>query len=278
MKKSNIDYKTKKYSNPFFGNRRKRHSRLSAFFLRGRVIIFSIFALTAGIIWFFFFSSVFSIKLIDIRGAGRVSAADMEAEIWKQADKRWMILGSQRNIFLFDGEELAAGLRNGYYPANLSVKKKFPATIIVNLEEKDCVVIWREGENDYCLDAAGGTIFSASLSTIPETDCPLIRNFGDISAPPAPKTDSNIISYAVKLREELKDDKYGFKLEYFIVDNELNSLKVAIAKGPKIYFNTKEDAGGQLARLVVLKEKTLKDDFMKKEYIDLRYGDKVYYK
>lgn len=279
MKRRGFDYKAKKYSNPFFGNGRRNYSRPITFFFRPRVIIFFVLAFAGGVVWLFFFSPVFSVKSIDIQGAGRVSAAELKIEIWKQTNKKRMLLGSQGNIFLFNSRELSLRLQNEYNLANLSVKKKLFSTITVNLKEKDCAVIWRESENDYCLDSNGNEIFSAPLGTIIQTDCPLIHNLGNVRESNAPKTESKIISYASKLRDELKSDKYGIKLGYFIVDdNEPNSLMVVIANGPKIYFNTGEDMNEQLTRLAVLKEKTLKDDFIKKEYIDLRYGNKVYYK
>jgi len=48
--------------------------------------------------------------------------------------------------------------------------------------------------------------------------------------------------------------------------------------GPKIFFNTEEGIDKQINKLLVIKNEKLKDDFNGKEYIDLRYGDRVYYR
>jgi hypothetical protein len=53
---------------------------------------------------------------------------------------------------------------------------------------------------------------------------------------------------------------------------------MAVKGGPFIFFNIKDDIDKQLAKLVLIRDKELMDNFNKKTYIDLRYGDKVYYK
>ena len=52
-----------------------------------------------------------------------------------------------------------------------------------------------------------------------------------------------------------------------------------INNGPEIFFNIEEDLGAQFKKLEVLISEKLKGDRLKKlEYIDLRFGEKVYYK
>ncbi len=51
-----------------------------------------------------------------------------------------------------------------------------------------------------------------------------------------------------------------------------------ILDGPAVYFNTEKDINAQIAKLLIITDKKLKDNFKNKKYIDLRYGDRVYYR
>jgi hypothetical protein len=48
--------------------------------------------------------------------------------------------------------------------------------------------------------------------------------------------------------------------------------------GPAVYFNIEEDIDKQINKLIIIKNEKIKKDFNKKTYIDLRYGDRVYYR
>ena len=62
-------------------------------------------------------------------------------------------------------------------------------------------------------------------------------------------------------------------------ESKLNfEQKEECQNGPMIYFNLQEDIEKQVTKLLVLMNEKLKNNLGEKEYIDLRYGDKVYYK
>jgi hypothetical protein len=48
--------------------------------------------------------------------------------------------------------------------------------------------------------------------------------------------------------------------------------------GPKVYFNIKNDLDKQVKKLAVIKCEKPEAEFKVLEYIDLRYGDRVYFK
>ena len=67
------------------------------------------------------------------------------------------------------------------------------------------------------------------------------------------------------------------KIDRFIVDST-DTLKVILVDGPYVMFDLTKDLEKQISKLSVLKDQKLKSDFFNKEYIDLRYGDRVYYR
>ena len=64
--------------------------------------------------------------------------------------------------------------------------------------------------------------------------------------------------------------------EKFIIDQELNSLTVKFKDGPAALFNIKNDAGEQVADLALVKREKIRDNFNKTNYIDLRYGNRIF--
>ena len=98
----------------------------------------------------------------------------------------------------------------------------------------------------------------------------LIRSDGKI------KLSENYLAFIFNLNGELK--LYNFKLDRFIIaDQYYNSVFAKIADGPQIYFNVNNDIKGQLDNLMLVKNNKIKDNFNRLEYIDLRYGDKIYF-
>jgi hypothetical protein len=80
------------------------------------------------------------------------------------------------------------------------------------------------------------------------------------------------------LFNEFKDKNHGFAIERFILDKDINTVKMAVLDGPKIYFNPEETVARQAARLDLIIKEKLKDTFKSKEYINLRYGNNIYIK
>ncbi|NCT54525.1 FtsQ-type POTRA domain-containing protein [Candidatus Falkowbacteria bacterium] len=98
----------------------------------------------------------------------------------------------------------------------------------------------------------------------------LIRSDGKI------KLSEKYLAFIFNLNGELK--LYNFQLDRFIIaDQYYNSVFAKILDGPQIYFNVNNEIKGQLDNLMLVKNNKIKDNFNRLEYIDLRYGDKIYF-
>ena len=280
-KRKKFDYSKKKYSNPFFQSKRriKINTYAPAWSWRVKLIIIIIVMAVLGFIWFFYSSSFFNIKSVTISGNNRIQSFEIEELFWEQADKRRFLLGSQRNINLFNENKFINTLNQLYNFENLSVKKNLPGDVIVSLEEKNYSLIWLESDNYYYIDESGSIISQIDLLEIKQKNYPLIENRGEIKVfEKNIKIDVVELNFIVKLFNEFKKDYKNYKIDRFILDNDINTIKLALIDGPLIYFNTKEDVNKQTDKLSVIINEKLKDNFLNKIYIDLRYGDRVYYR
>ena len=274
-----IDYSAKKYSNPFFRRKKTRAYSLSfRFNWRIRLIFLFILAIIFGLAWFFFFSSYFKIKAIEARGGERISARALEDLAWEQTEERRFLLGSQKNINLFNKNELAEYLKEKYSLENITINRDWPDKIIINIQERDYSLIWLEAEKYYFIDNEGYIISEADPIQINQKDYPLIENKGKSKVfEKKVEAKSDDLSYAIKLFNEFKNNYKSFEIDRFIIDDDANTVKLSLINGPQLYFNTTADMNEQISKLIIFIDRKLKDSFKNKNHIDLRFGDRVYY-
>jgi len=274
-----IDYHKKKYSNPYFRRQRRKKIKIKPWSWRTKLIIFEIIIVAVSLIWFFCFSNIFTVDNINVSGAERISAKSIKELSWQQTRRRRFLFGSQSRLVLFNKNLLIKTLNRQYCLDSLAVKKKFPGTLIIEFKEKAYLAIWHELDSYYYIDGEGNIISEVGPLEIQQKDYPLIDNRGEGRVAGKKLNDSGEdISYAIKLFEEFKNNRHGFKIERFILENENNTIKMAIEQGPVIHFDTREEIEKQATKLQTIINEKLKDDFKQKEYIDLRFGDRVYYR
>ncbi|NCO79881.1 hypothetical protein CO116_03770 [Candidatus Falkowbacteria bacterium CG_4_9_14_3_um_filter_38_19] len=266
----------KTYANPYFQKQKPRITKAPIYSFGFKLIIFIIFATIIGLSWFLFFSATFNIKEISVIGALKISNTEIEDLCWQQTQATF---GRQKNIFLFNKNGLADLINEKYNFDNLKIKKKLPNKIVISFTEKQQAIIWREAEKYYYADNLGNIISEVNPLNISQKNYPLIDNNLE---PKIVDKKINItpekINYILNLFAEFKDKKHGFDVDRFILDNEETTIKMAVINGPTIYFNIKDDLAKQVDKLTVMIEQKLKTDFNQKTYLELRYGDRVYYR
>lgn len=275
-----VDYHNKKYSNPFFQQRKKRRARRLDWssLRRKKILVFAICLVIIGLGWLFFFSNIFKINKISVAGAQKVSSGEIEGLAREQAKEKRFLFGRQTNLFLFKKNKLIKTLKERYMFDNLEVEKKMPGALLINVREKSYAFIWREDDKYYYCDIDGYIMDEINPLEIKGKKYPLIENQGqgklrDIEV----DVDKKYIDYIMGLFNDLGGNAQ-YPIEKFILDNEIDTVKLQIAAGPQIFFNINEDRNKQIEKLNIIKKEKLKDDFNKKSYIDLRYGDRVYYR
>lgn len=279
-RRKKIRYSTKNYSNPFFQKKRKRKVRLSnEVSLKLKLIFFIVLVIGLFLGWLLLYSNYFTVTAITSTGEGKIETSKITDTAWKQIENNMFILWPQKNIFLFNTTLLRESLEKKYSFEYLDIKKKFPNQITINYKEKSHSLIWQNGENYYYADVNGAVISETNLLEIEYKDYPLIKNLAGYRIEENHlNVDSRYLEAAIKLFSELKKHELDFTVDRFILDNEVNTLKVQTLNGPQIYFNINDDLAKQINKLLIVKREKIKDNFNNKTYIDLRIGDSVYYR
>jgi len=270
--------------NPYFTKR--RNDKIQVFGIknilariptRGWFWIFLTLLIISGLIWLLFFSSVFTIKYVEVKNANLTSSASIEADVFNQTDTKRVFIFSQNRLFVFSSRSLRTALIDKYSLQDVKVIKKLPSTLIIELTERQAAAVWFEADQYLLLDASGHIISTSSATT--NLGLPLIRNNG------LPKinnqqveVDPSVIASAKQVFEDFPPRFSWITIKEMDTNNEDQTLILAANKGPLIYFNTTDNIDQQLVRLDTLLRSDVRARFAKLSYIDLRFGDKLYYK
>ncbi|MDD4901839.1 MAG: FtsQ-type POTRA domain-containing protein [Patescibacteria group bacterium] len=270
-----IDYHEKKLENPFY---RRRERIMSFAGVKGKLIIGFIVLVLIFIIWFVFISHFWGIKKISISGVDQMSDADVRGLISEQMRANHFLLFPQSNLLFFSKNKFEATLQKKYHFQKIDVEKEWPDSLSIDIVNKPLACIWREGDKYYYADTDGYAVQEISPLDLKDNKYPLIVNqstqrmYGNRIA-----VDPSYLNFTASLYDKFAKQMPGISIDHFIVDDDLDTIKLLTPEGLKIIFNTKDDVGKQLNNLLILKDQKLKDDFAKQKMIDLRFGDKIYY-
>ncbi len=270
---------TKNYSNPFFEKKKKRSQRNNkpVFSIKIKIIISIFLFCLFFLLWFLFYSNYFAIKTIEGRGAGRIDPRNIEKIAWSQISDSDFILWQQKNIFIFNKKELIKTLNLKFSFNDIIITKKLPDKIIIKFDEKQYSLVWLEKGIYYYIDAHGYVVDRIG-DTSEEKDYPLIQNNTSFFiASNRISIDIKFLDYIFLLIDKIKNYN-DLIIDRFLIDNNSNTLKVQIENGPQLFFDINSDIDKQLNKIITLKNEILKEDFYKKEYIDVRIGDRVYHR
>jgi cell division protein FtsQ len=228
----------------------------------------------SGVVFYFFvFFPFFQIKEIRIHGDQKVPTDDLRKEVDFSIPRNfWKI--SSRSIFLVNSRRIKTEILEEFPQiSKLILKRDFPNTLILEIEERKSVATYCDNQTCFLIDKTGvifeNIVESSSLKIIdnrPESEFSLGEQvLGE-------KVLSSIIEIEKKLKERV-DINIG---EFVVISEERLSAKTD--ERWDIYFDLKGDLSWQIEKLIVVLENEIPSEKRGNlEYIDLRFT-RVYYK
>jgi cell division protein FtsQ len=241
------------------------------------VILILIFC--GGIFYLICFASIFQIKEIKISGNEKIPSENISSLVEEKTIKKFLFLES-RSIFLANFKEMKKNILEKFPQIwQVSLKRGFPNTIFIQIEERKPVAIFCQDENNFLIDKEG--IIFEKLNNIENPvniGYPTVRlqnltlkgnlNLGEKAI------EKELLSKILEINSKLNENLKIQIVEASIVSEE--RLNVKTSEGWEVYFNLKEDLNWQLTKLsLVLKERIPPEKRGNLKYIDLRFG-KIY--
>lgn len=295
------DWHRSEFNNPFFIKSRAINLKSYLFFL-----LFS--AIIAASCYFFLIFGYWKINSIVIETQNQTYHDRIQKIVDDALNSRVLKVFNGANYFLFNSENVKTKIENELLVENLEIQKKMPNKIIVNFNEIKPSYVWIQGGKFYNVDE-NGLVLDEIISVQQNIDnSDEHTNIGDENEFNLEKikkflqnSDANLklaIIYNesganIKSREFVKDknvfqmvndlnvkitQKAGINIVLYKINTDnFKKIEVITESGWKIFFNPGTDLVQQYENLYSLMQKTFKE-IKPSEYIDLRYGNKVYYK
>lgn len=184
------------------------------------------------------------------------------------------------NYFTFKTGRLAAELNQASALASFAVSKKFPRTLVIQIEERLGRLLWVSLEQFYVLEAEG--LISGLINQAEALSANLPRIY-DLSNTPVVAGQTRINQQQLNLIMEVSINLKNYDLpqieqDYFKVDSaQANYIKIVTKKGFELHLNYLNSFDSQIKKL----KKSLasgKIDLNNIHYINLRIENQVIYR
>jgi cell division septal protein FtsQ len=264
------EYGTHRYRNPYF-KKDKKISKIKTLSLVSCSIVFLF-----STVYLVFFCGFFDVRSVSIAGIEKIQKKDIETVINKYLNTKKGFIFKNKNFFVYDNDALRKAITDNFGLTEIQIKREVKSLQIV-IQERISNLIWRTGDKNFLVDINGIVMQEISSNDYDGMDLPIFVDFDAITV----NTGNNVLT---KNEITAVFDFYNMigELGIQILTTNINRvagkwMSAATNKGYDIYFDAFGDIRKQADNLKILIEQN-KFDFDSIEYIDLRFGDQVYYK
>jgi len=259
---------------------RARRKRKLSFRLTKKIFYF-VFTASAfgGIFYFLFVSSVFSIKEVNITGLKTIPEKQVMAEVNNIFSSKKFGFLESRNYFIFSVNDLKASLDESFPKVGEITIKKDPEVLEIVIEEREAIGVWCSGRECFYFDKHG-IIFEEA----PKSTGSLILSIQDgrkmAGSDPAILGEAVLNGGQISFFQEAKDlvsRNFPFNVRKFII-TEKSDFELITSETWRVLLDKKESPEYQLSNLKYLLDEEIKTRRLELEYVDLRLGNRLYYK
>ncbi|OGZ95136.1 MAG: hypothetical protein A2847_00600 [Candidatus Sungbacteria bacterium RIFCSPHIGHO2_01_FULL_50_25] len=216
---------------------------------------------------------------ISVVGLRRVLPAEIELKIREELSGNFFYVIPRSSIVLFSASALEGTLKSAMPRlASLHITREFPSKISVEAREREFWAVFCAGEGGECgyMDRTGFVYESA-----PQSSGSLIlsvrKDTGSVGIPSQaiePALAEQFADAVRVLKEEIGEDGESF----FIFSELRDEFRIKVRSGYTLYIKRDDEFKNTIAILKTFLEKEAGENRKDLDYIDLRFGNKIFYK
>lgn len=225
-----------------------------------------------------FLTPFFLIQSVKVSGLNKIQPQEIESRIAEfLAQKQWGIF-ARGNIFLFQPKGIMSYFQYDARIATIQAEKNYwQRSLTVTIEERVPIYILSLPDRAFAIDKEGIALIPLSVP-VPQGTLPIIfdKRQRDEMLGEKVITDTEIALFN-RLNNELS--RIAPFTSITIGEPSPEAVTFATQEGWGLYLNLTDDPEAQFERIRVLLTLKIKPEKRKKlQYIDLRFGERVYYK
>jgi len=294
-------YDAKRFSNPYFQRAEKRD-------WKAIVIVTGIGLAAVCLVAAIFASPFFAIQRVEVTGTETISPDEITGRAWGELGRRRLLFFRATNRFLYDEQRLRDSLGSAYAFEALDIVRSCDLKgggcgLVVAVKEKTSQLLWSSGDRLYLVDLHGTAIRELTPEEVaswkspgpppqdplPDGSLPVavpidplkkLPLFVDLNASAVDVGSTVLTETEVTSLLEFEKRLLAMNVLFSQVDVDRLAGKWMAVKtlaGFNILIDASGDIPAQILNLQVLMRDTIKDT-KNLQYIDLRFGDHVYYK
>lgn len=219
--------------------------------------------------YFVFFGQYFSLTRVEVTGNSKINSDEIKDLIYKNIPQKILSFDS-RSYFATDLKKIESKAREDFLLiSSIKISKKLPDKIFVVIEERKPDITICKETNCFNFDSLGVAFESGQASI------PIIQTLNDISL--GFKFDEKTFNILKNLTTKLKNIPEIPIKEILLLQNE-GKIIATTSDGCKILFSTENSIIRQVENLKFTIDQKISPVKLKKmDYIDLRFGDNVYF-
>jgi hypothetical protein len=276
------DYSNKRWANPMFERKSGLKRRLPwGRWLGGLAVL----ALVGGGIWLLLFSDFLRVTDLEVSGNDHVQTWEIQDAVkGLMRERRWFVV-PKSNILVLPESEFITRLTDQFVFASVEITKRPPHRLDIVVRERASTVTLKFPDGEQVVLGLGGTVVPLYRPTDPEPDPKLLEHeaFGDQQESFSLKQkvlDPTVVEAVINAPDAFKTaftDGVGLKEIHFDSVNS-STMRLVTTEGWMIYTDAQTPLAPQLQNAVTVLKEKVGADRPKLDYIDVRFGEKVFFK
>ncbi|MBU0531755.1 hypothetical protein KJ910_04685 [Patescibacteria group bacterium] len=260
-----------KWRNPYFRQIPRRRSRL-------RWPVLGLIVLLLILLVFFLFAPGFTINRVVVQGNEYIDSHQIEEAAWEQLHERRFLVLPGTNRWLVNENAIREELDAQFVFDSLEIRQE-GSTLLISVKERVSSLVWSTAERNYFVDRTGAVTRELMSEEIEATTTGLPQIFDQSNNEVkigSSILNTNIIQGMFDFINLLGQE--GIYIEYLSVESSESQWLLAHTKDNyDILFDPTEEIERQVNNLFVIIRESV-EDITQINYVDLRFGDHVYFK
>ncbi len=241
----------------------------------------SILIFLSGLVAALLYSPIFTIKNVVINNVGFKPTEDRLAQILNDfmTTRRWYFL-PQSNLIFFSSQAARGILASEFYIEEVDFTRHWPNVLKINVAKNVIAAVLKSDNGQYLVDRRGVLVQQIQSQADEVSKLPLVverdgpkRSLGNEAIKP------EVVTFIDELYETWQSQLPELLPQYIVLDSlALPTMEVNMPEGWYVNVTGESSALSQVESLKRLLEERIKDDRSKLQYIDVRFGNRLYFK